>query len=189
MSELLERFAADHRRLKRLLFVLRAQLDRFGDDTDPDYDRLLALLEYIADYGDQWHHPAEDRAFALLDPARLTAEQSKALERVTQQHRELPRLARGVREDLEAVMRGMVVPRSKLEDDASSYLSQQIEHLALEDDVLFPALAEQLDEEQWAALDKAMATPGDPLFDARDGAAFERQYYDILEAEHGSDET
>lgn len=187
MSKLLERFAADHKRLKRLLFVLRAQLDRFDDDTDPDYERLLELLEYVSDYGDQWHHPAEDRAFALLDPARLNRSQSKALDKVTQQHRELPRLARDVREDLEAVMRGMVIPRSKLEEDASSYLSQQIEHLALEDDILFPALAEQLDDEQWAALDKAMATPGDPLFDARDGARFDRLYFDILEAEHGAD--
>lgn len=184
MSQLLAQFTDDHKRLKRLLFVLRAQLDRFEKDAGPDYNRLLQVLEYVADYGEQWHHPAEERAFALLDPDRLSPREAAALERVSAQHRELPLLARSVTDDVEAVLQGMVMPRSKLEEDVTRYLEEQVEHLALEDDVLFPALDAQLDDAQWQALDQAMAMPGDPMFDARDSSRFDRLYYDILEAEH-----
>ncbi len=187
MSQLLTQFADDHRRLKRLLFVLRAQLDRFDKDFGPDYNRLLQVLEYVADYGEQWHHPAEERAFALLDPDALNAREAAALERVSAQHRELPILARSVTEDIEAVLQGVVMPRSKLEEDVTRYLEEQIEHLRLEDEILFPALDTQLDEAQRQALDQAMDTPGDPMFDARDSTRFDRLYYDILEAEHDSE--
>lgn len=184
MSELLERFASDHKRLKRLLFVLRAQLDRFDQDDDPDYDRLLTVLEYIADYGNQWHHPAEDRVLELLDRESLDPVALDALERVSRQHQVLPELARSLRTDLEAVIQGTVVPRSTLEADANNYLALQLEHLDLEDEVLFPLVADQLGTRQLDALDRAMNQPGDPLFDSRDSARFDRLYFDILEADH-----
>jgi len=188
MSALLDSLALDHKRLRRLMFVLRAELDRFDRDELPDYERLLTLLEYIADYSDQWHHPAEDRAISYLDLEALDADTRAAIDQVRAQHRELPEATASLRRDLDAVMAGTVVPRRKLEDDANAYLTLQSEHLRIEDEVLFPALRKYLTAEQKAELDAAITTPDDPLFDTRNAERFERLYFDILEAEHSEHE-
>lgn len=188
MSALLDSLALDHKRLRRLMFVLRAELDRFDRDEVPDYERLLTLLDYIGDYSDQWHHPAEDRAIGYLDLEAIDANTRAAIEQVRAQHKELPEATASLRRDLEAVMAGHVIPRQRLEDDASAYLRLQHEHLRIEDEVLFPALEKYLTPEQLAELDRSVTAPDDPLFETRETERFERLYFDILEAEHSEHE-
>ena len=177
MSRFIESLAGDHQRMARLMFALGAEVDRIGsDEREPDWHRLLAILEYLSDYPERWHHPAEERAFDKIDPADLAPEAARALERVREQHAKLPELTGKLRQDVESVLRGSIVPTDRFAEDARAYLELQIEHMRLENEVVFPAVERALGPSGLAQLDEAMHTPPDDRF--------ERIYYDLLEAEH-----
>jgi hemerythrin-like domain-containing protein len=180
MNALLDRLAEDHRRLTQLLALLEGMLDRFSDGTEPDYELMCELMEYMVDYADQVHHPSEDLIFE-----RLLAEPGlghDVLRRLMLQHEALTTLNRRFRDSLEGIVHEEVLPRDEVEQQGRELVATLREHMRLEDQEAFPLAAELLSAADWAALDAAAPTALDPVFGQADPERF-RALYAQLRAE------
>lgn len=63
----------EHVYFGRLLKLLGKELDVFHGGERPNYELMLDIVGYLRDYGDQYHHPREDEAYARLARRRITA--------------------------------------------------------------------------------------------------------------------
>ncbi|MGB7617242.1 MAG: hemerythrin domain-containing protein [Pseudolabrys sp.] len=74
MSRLIEILLEEHRNIEKLLHVLKQELDVFDRTESPDYEILQAVVEYLQDYPESYHHPKEDIVFEKLklrDPSAV----------------------------------------------------------------------------------------------------------------------
>lgn len=180
MNALLDRLAADHRRLAHLMVLLEGMLDRFHDGAEPDYELMCELLEYMIDYADQVHHPSEDLIFE-----RLLAQPGQGhdvLRRLTLQHESLAQLNRRFKESLEGIVHEEVLQREEVEQQGRQLLATLREHMRLEDEEAFPIAAEVLTGADWAELQAQAPTAEDPVFGKADPERF-RALYGQLQSE------
>lgn len=162
MTELLDRLAEDHRRLKRVMALLEASLDRFHQGEEPDYELLTEVLQYMSDYADQVHHPTEDLIYerALQQPGQG----QDVLRHLMLQHQELSQLNRRFRASLEGIVNEEVIPRDEVEQQGRELLKVLNEHMALEDSQAFPILETYFEDSQWAELGRLAPRVSDPVF-------------------------
>lgn len=180
MNALLDRLAEDHRRLAHLMVMLEGMLDRFHEGSEPDYELMCELLEYMIDYADQVHHPSEDLIFE-----RLLAQPGQGhdvLRRLMLQHESLGQLNRRFKESLEGIVHEEVLPRDEVEQQGRELLATLREHMRLEDEEAFPIALEALSGADWAELQAQAPTADDPVFGKADPERF-RALYGQLQAE------
>ena len=180
MTELLDRLAEDHRRLKRVMDLLEASLDRFHQGEEPDYELLTEVLQYMSDYADQVHHPSED---LLYERALQQSGQGRdVLRRLMVQHQELAQLNRRFRASLEGIVNEEVIPRDEVEQQGRELLQALTDHMALEDDQAFPILKTLFDDAVWEELARQAPKAGDPVFGEDNPEQF-RALYNRLRAD------
>ncbi|WP_317201531.1 hemerythrin domain-containing protein [Janthinobacterium sp.] len=141
----------------------------------PDLKVFRAMLLYISEYPEKVHHPKEDHF--LFAPLRLrTHAIDDTIAALEVQHAQGERMVR----ELEHAL-----ARYELMDEASGltfcalvdqYAAFYFEHMTLEEDIVLPAAAAHLSEQDWAAADAAFATNRDPLVGADLGADFDRLF-------------
>jgi hemerythrin-like domain-containing protein len=153
---------AEHVYFRRLLDVLRRQVDLFQSGDRPNYELMLDIISYLRDYSDKFHHPREDVAFARL--ALHCPEMKLPLARLAQQHRVIANAGDKLAALLDEVLEDVVVERSEIETAAATYLVYYNSHIAEEEREILVRAAATLTPEDWAAV--AAAVPGgeDPLF-------------------------
>jgi hemerythrin-like domain-containing protein len=79
MIEIIEVLRQEHRNIEKLLGVLERELSVFVRGDRPDYEVVLAVIDYFKDYPDSCHHPKEDiivEKFKARDPV---AERTSAI--------------------------------------------------------------------------------------------------------------
>jgi len=152
----------EHRRFARLLDFLELETAVFHAGDDPDYTLMRDVIHYLRHYGDRFHHPREDVAFAKLlerDPSL-----APAVDRLKQEHRVIETLGAGLLEYLEDIATDVVVERRTVETAARNYLACYREHLDTEETLILPRAAQLLTAEDWSAVAGAVADGPDPLF-------------------------
>ena len=162
MRDTLARWHADHMNFARLLTLLDAQLTLFHDGVSPDYDLMLDIMYYMTHYSDVVHHPREDLVFARLklrDPGA-----GPAVDALTAEHRHLKQAGEALASALEDVVNGSVSSRAQVEAQARSYAAQMRSHMGVEESTLLPAAARLLRDDDWTAVEAAIAQVDDPLF-------------------------
>jgi hemerythrin-like domain-containing protein len=60
MTEMIEILRQEHRNIESLLRVLERELSVFDRGERPDYEVVLAVIDYFEDYPDTCHHPKEN---------------------------------------------------------------------------------------------------------------------------------
>ncbi len=60
MIEIIEVLKHEHRNIEKLLQVLERELSIFDRGDRPDYEVVLAMINYFIDYPASCHHPKED---------------------------------------------------------------------------------------------------------------------------------
>jgi hemerythrin-like domain-containing protein len=152
----------EHVYFRRLLELMRQELDCFHRGERPNYELMIDIVAYLRDYTDQYHHPREDVAFECL--AKRTPEMKLDLARLVQEHRIIARAGEKVREHLESILNGSMIARSDIEVAAATYLVYYGNHIAKEDELVLPRAATLLTPEDWQAVKSAVGTASDPLF-------------------------
>ena len=66
MTYVIEVLRQEHRNIEKLLRVLERELSVFDRGERPDYEVVLAVIDYFTDYPDTCHHPKEDMIVAKL---------------------------------------------------------------------------------------------------------------------------
>ncbi len=177
MSQLIHRLGLEHRRLARLLDLFERLLDRFSEGTEPDFELMCEMLEYMELYADQVHHKTEDLIFARLHSVGV--EKCEIIDILAHQHRLLSQMNRRFRRSLEGIVQEEVLRRDEVEIQGRELIAALRQHMDLEDREAFPLAVAHLSEEDWAAIEQLAPRSDDPLFVVPDTARF-RSLYQVL---------
>jgi len=152
----------EHVYFNRLLDLLHREVDKFHTTSRPNYELMLDIISYLRDYGDQFHHPREDAAFARM--AVHCPEIELPLARLRRDHRVIAHAGEKLQDLLNAILADAVVPLAEIETAAASYLVYYGNHIAREEEDILPRAARLLTGADWEAVRAAVPPGRDPLF-------------------------
>lgn len=160
MAEPLAIWHAEHLNFARLLDLMETQIAAFHLAERPNYDLMRNIVYYLRSFGDRFHHPREDTAFARVverDPsARLT------VDRLLREHRVIATAGDELFHRLNEVVGDAITPRATVEAAAATYLVYYRQHIAAEERDIMPRAAQLLTREDWTDVSASVAP--DPLF-------------------------
>jgi len=125
----------------------------------PDYERMLDVVAYLREYSDRFHHPREDVAFERL--AERRPEMDLVLARLRQEHRVIAHAGETLREHLEAILGGTIVPRGEVEVAIAMYLVYYGNHIAKEEEDILPRAEQALTPQDWEAVKAGAPAPSE----------------------------
>ena len=162
MTDPIAAWHAEHVYFGQLLELLRRQLDVFHRGARPNYELMLDVISYLRDYSDQYHHPREDQAFERL--ARRCPDMEPALSRLYQEHRVIAHAGESLRQQINSILAGTIVPRAAVEVALATYLVYYGNHIAKEEEDVLPRAAKELAPVDWKAVKDAAPAGRDPVF-------------------------
>ena len=152
----------EHRALAAMLSGLRTLVTAIAAGRlQPDFDLLAAMIRYIDEVPEKLHHPKEDQyLFAKL---RLRCPDALPyIEQLEEEHRHggeriatLNAALRSYREQGEAAFTGF-------QQALTVYLAQEWQHMNTEEHKVFPLARQHLTEADWAEIDQAFLSNGNP---------------------------
>lgn len=172
MSEVIRVLRAEHANIATLLRTLEAQVAVLDRGEEPDYDIIRTAMDWFLSFPDVYHHPKEDLVFARLQMRNPVA--AATIGDLRQKHEELSYWSRTFAEGVRSVLNDAEVPRAALVTWAQAYINLQVEHMLMEEQLLFPAAEASLTDGDWQELETVMRSEEDPLFGDGVDAHFER---------------
>lgn len=160
----------DHRTMRSLLDLLELETGRLGHGDEPDFDRLLDVMKYMIVYADAVHHPKEDSVYSQV--CAVSSEFGANVDSIDEDHRDIAELGEKLRNDVAAIICGVAVRRTEVVIDARAYAARMREHMAWEEQALFPK-ADELADRHDIALTGSLFDQGDPAFGATRMASFD----------------
>jgi hemerythrin-like domain-containing protein len=148
MVEIIEILRQEHRNIEKLLGVMEQELSVFDRGERPDYEVFGAIIEFFKKYPDSCHHPKEDiiyEKFKARDPDRAASVADLQAE-----HREGARRLRRVAQAIDSVLNDQELLRQNVDRIVRDFIDNERKHIALEDDVIFPAIVDTLQAGDWA---------------------------------------
>ncbi len=148
MVEIVEILRQEHRNIEKLLRVLEQELSVFDRGERPDYEVIGAVIEYFKNYPDSCHHPKEDIVYAKFkarDPARAAS-----IADLQAEHRDGAERLRRVAHVIDNVLNDQDLLRENVDRIIRDFIDSERKHIALEDEVVFPAIVETLEPADWA---------------------------------------
>jgi len=179
MIEIIEILRQEHRDIKKLLCLMEQELTVFDRGERPDYDIFGAIIEYFKKYPDTCHHPKEDiiyEKFRMLDPSRAASVADLQAE-----HREGAVRLRRVAQVLDRVLNDQDVLRASVDRIMRDFIDNERKHIALEEEVVFPAIEDTLKPGDWAEVALTIADRYGPPSQADYEEQFSSLRRDILE--------
>ena len=152
----------EHLYFSQLLHLLHREVDVFHAGARPNYELMYDIVSYLREYGDRFHHPREDAAFAAL--AKRCPDMTLALARLAQEHRVIAQAGETLMRQIEAILGGAIVPRAEVETAAATYLVYYGSHIAREEEDVLTRAAQHLTRQDWDEVKAAAPPGGDPLF-------------------------
>ena len=158
----IEKLRDEHSNMRRVLSLVRLQLDRLEREDSPDPVLLANASYYMRKFPSVVHHPKEDLIFRkLLDAgAPLQAD----VERLRRQHEEIYALEDRLIDMVLALQAGKRDQRAQVLELGRHYLEIQVQHAQTEERVLFPKALELLRQADWNDIRKQSRQIEDPLF-------------------------
>lgn len=175
MNAVLARLHTDHARLTTLLDFLAGELEKLRTGGEADLARIHDALAYFEDYPTLVHHPCEDLVMERL--AERALENQAVRGALHQEHQNLERQTRQLRQDFADALRDDAISREGVAARLRAFVEQQRTHLQTEESMLFPLVERTLTSEDWEVVQAQLPDRSDPLFDeteARFQALYER---------------
>lgn len=181
MSDALQIIHREHRALAAVVHCLEHVLKDIKDGRiDPEFELFAAIIDYVEDFPDRFHHPKEDdHLFAALrnrEPSiRVTLDELQA------QHREGERVIATLRWKLEDWRKDPDGGFQAFYDEAMHYIDFQRRHMALEESKVIPAARKHLTENDWRGINAAFSDNDDPIFGERPREAYDKLFARIVQ--------
>jgi hemerythrin-like domain-containing protein len=162
MSAHLERLREDHRHTAVLLDALERQIGIFADAGAPDYDVIVGAAEYLLDYPNLRHRPAEDAIAARL----LTAHPVEAavILDLVGEHELAHERARRFRHTMRALLGDTDIARDAVVHAAQRFIGYERRHMLMEEAVFFPLAERLLSDADWRAIEVELEERTGPAF-------------------------
>jgi hemerythrin-like domain-containing protein len=171
----------EHASLAAMLHAMMQLLDRGPLEGESKFFEVMrAMLFYIAEFPERLHHPKESN---LLFPkiVKRAPEVMGAIDRLERDHMHSEK---AVRELLHLLLAWELLGHTRRDAFASAlgpYVASYLEHMHLEESLIFPAAELALSEEDWDALDAAFDQNADPLTGKHlPGPVFEKLFSQIV---------
>ena len=184
MVEIIEILRQEHRNIEKLLAVMEQELSVFDRGERPDYEVFGAILEFFKLYPDTCHHPKEDviyERFKARDPARAAS-----IADLEAEHREGAVRLRRVAQAIDSVLNDQELLRESVDRIVRDFIDSERKHIALEDEVVFPAIVDTLQPTDWAEIALKIADRYDPPSEADFEEQFSTVRRNILELEQAA---
>jgi hemerythrin-like domain-containing protein len=159
MPALLNELRQEHRSISQVLGCLDHQMRLFAGDTQPDFDVVLAVLNYFEGFPRLCHHPKEDLIFLRLSQR----DQMKAIGDLLLAHDELAAHFAKFNKAIREVLGDSELPRDSIIFLARDFIDRQKNHMAMEESVFFPAAEAALTDKDWTELESSAPRGMDPL--------------------------
>jgi hemerythrin-like domain-containing protein len=181
MTYIIEVLRQEHRNIESLLGVLERELSVFDRGERPDYEVVLAVIDYFKDYPDCCHHPKEDMIVGKLKARDPVA--AATIGNLAGEHQEGTRRLRQVAQAVERVLSDQDLVRQNVDNIIREFIDKERQHMAMEERVVFPAALDALRPEDWADIALRLADHDDPFYQAGFEEKFNRLRRNILKME------
>jgi hemerythrin-like domain-containing protein len=161
MSYVIEVLRQEHCNIENLLGVLERELSVFDRGDRPNYEVVLAVIDYFKDYPDSCHHPKEDLIFEKLKARDPVA--TASIGDLEAEHREGARRLRRAAQAVERVLSDQDLRRQSVADIIRDFISHERQHMAMEERVVFPAALDALRPTDWADIALKLGDRDDPF--------------------------
>ncbi len=185
MSNQINKWKAEHTDFVRLLNILKSQIGLFHEQAEANYELMLDIVYYLTHYPDRFHHPREDIAFGKL--AERDASAQLRVRELLGEHKVIAAAGERLVEHLNRILGDAMLERESVEVDAATYIVYYRQHMAREETDLFPRLEDVLGNEDWKAVDDAIAAEADPLFGSEVGQRYQQLHRQIMLAAERTD--
>jgi hemerythrin-like domain-containing protein len=184
MVEIIEILRQEHRNIEKLLRVMEQELSVFDRGERPDYEVLGAVIEFFRQYPDSCHHPKEDIIYEKFK--ERAPDRAATIPDLEVEHREGASRLRRVAQAIDAVLNDQEVMRESVDRVVRDFIDNERKHIALEDEVVFPAITRTLYPEDWADIALKIADRYGPPSEADFEERFSTLRRDILELEQAA---
>jgi hemerythrin-like domain-containing protein len=184
MVEIIEILCQEHRNIEKLLQVMEQELTVFDRGERPDYEIFGAIVEFFKNYPDSCHHPKEDiiyEKFKTRDSGRAASVADLEAE-----HRQGAVRLRRVAQAIESVLNDQELLRESVNRIVRDFIDNERKHIALEEEVVFPAIVDTLQPGDWADIALTLADRYGPPSEADFEEQFSTLRRDILELEEAA---
>ena len=162
MTYIIEVLRQEHCNIESLLRVLERELSVFDRGDRPDYDVVRAVIDYLKDYPDSCHHPKEDMIVEKLKARDPVA--AATIGDLEAEHREGARRLRRVGQAVERVLTDQDLLRQTVGDIIRDFITNERQHMAMEERVVFPTALDALRPADWADVALKLADRCDPFY-------------------------
>lgn len=171
----------EHLAIAAVVYSLRQLVRHIRDDgRQPDFRLLHAMLDYIVEYPDRWHHPKENEY--LFKALRSRNPKAAALiDELEAEHVTGDRLIEDLKIKLSRFERGEPESLAPFAAAVEHYAQFQWDHLRKEEDILIPLAEKWLTAEDWREIARAFQENDNPLYGIKPKEEAEALYRRILD--------
>jgi len=175
-QDITQALVSEHRLILRMLAILEQKAEQTACGNYRDYRFYLEAVDFIRNYADRFHHAKEEDVLfeALVDNGMPRANSPVAA--MLMEHDQGRAFVKGMEAAASEALAGELGRDQEIARNALGYLSLLREHIAKEDDILYP-LAERVIPE--GARDAVIA--GYRRAEERTPARFEESYRKMVE--------
>ncbi len=177
VNPIIDKLRREHTGMRKIIIVIRTQLDLIERHQEPDLILLTNALYYMRKFPSVVHHPKEELIFEKL--LARGAPVQKEVEQTHAQHQEIYALEDNLIELSLAVQKGDLEAQTKLLEFGRQYLAVQALHAETEERILFPSALHNLRAYDWKDVRKKAVSIDDPLFGNNPTERY-RYLYDYL---------
>jgi hemerythrin-like domain-containing protein len=165
MTEIISKLQEDHHHLLEIFDLIDRELQAIRDGHEPNFGLLSHILDYIKYYPDVFHHPLEEFIFDCL---WQHPELRPVIEHLRDEHLKLAEMTKAFRDavtHLEGTDKSGI--RNRVITLGSAYIVTQRDHMAAEENTVFPQALSLLTEEEWSRVGEyaTVTSPvDDPVF-------------------------
>ena len=169
---------AEHRSLSAVLWSLNYLVR--GTGTEPDFELLSLMIDYIDLFPERLHHPKEDQH--LFTALRMRAADAAAiLQELTAEHARGAHMIDDLRYALARYRLAGADGRAQFAAAVHAYVQFHLEHMRKEEEAVLPLAERVLTQDDWRAIDAAFSDTSDPLLGPEARAALRGLFQTILE--------
>jgi hemerythrin-like domain-containing protein len=184
MVEIIDILRKEHCNIEKLLRVMERELSVFDRGERPDYEVFGAVIEFFKKYPDSCHHPKEDIIYEKFN-ARAPG-RAASIADLQAEHREGAVRLRRVAQAIDSVLNDQELLRESVDSIVREFIDNERKHIALEDEVIFPAIVDTLQPADWADIALTLADRYGPPSQADFEEQFSTLRRDILELEEAA---
>ncbi|WP_028862232.1 hemerythrin domain-containing protein [Psychromonas aquimarina] len=167
----------DHANINQLLSILRKKIIRLEQDEKIDYRLIKAMITYLREYSDKYHHPMEDLIYEYYLKYRVVPDE--VANRLSREHKLISKATIELDELLDMILLDAIVPKEHCIKKLNDFVKFQSAHLAYEEQEVLPAIKESLSPDDWSTLQQQWLHDeySDPLF----GDTISDQYRELAD--------